>query len=122
MLREMLHTRQVDGDPHRRWFYSWECELYVWLDDDARAIGFQLCYDKALREHAFSWKEGLGASHMRVDSGDRSDGGGPATPMLVANGAFDARYILDVFRLESRLLPPEYVSLVTREVARHLAD
>ena len=38
MLRELSETRQVPGDPRRRWFMSPRCDLIVWLRDDETVV------------------------------------------------------------------------------------
>ena len=38
MLREILITKQRKNEPRRRWFYSNELELIVWLDSVIRMI------------------------------------------------------------------------------------
>lgn len=110
MLREYPPTRQISGEPRRRWFRSLDCDLIVWLADDGSLSGFQFCYDKDTQEHALSWKKEVGFSHMRVDGG--SSVAANRSPILVADGSFDPGYILDVFRAESSELPPGYAEFV----------
>jgi hypothetical protein len=117
MLKELLPTRQVEGEPRRRWFRSDRCDLIVWLRDDGAPEGFQLCYDKDYQEHALTWISARGFSHMRVDSGAGIPGYPKGTPILVADGAIDADRILDVFSEESGEVPPELVRLVSEKVA-----
>ena len=69
MLREITPSRQPAGDPRRRWFASARCDLIVWLRDDGGIDGFQFCYDKETSEHALTWFDDKGFSHMRVDDG-----------------------------------------------------
>jgi len=116
MLRELLPTRQIPGDPRRRWFASTRCDLIVWLRDDESVLGFQLCYDKDEHEHALTWTSGGGFVHLRVDSGHNFPGTHKGTPLLLADGIFDAARILDLFRAESEALPPEYVALVIEKL------
>src|SRR5690348_4395555 len=113
MLHEMSPTRQPEGDDRRRWFASARCDLIVWLRDDDTPTGFQFCYDKDASERALTWFEGRGFSHMRVDSGGTIFSRGRGTPLLVADGALDANRILDQFRAESKLIPGDFVKLVS---------
>ena len=110
-LRELQPTRQVKGEPVRRWFASSGADLIVWLRDDGSLQGFQFCYDKEYDEHALTWMEAHGYSHMAVDTGS-IDGWGSGTPLLVPNGVIDADRILELFRGESAALPPEYAGFV----------
>lgn len=117
MLREYPIARQVAGEPRRRWFASERCDLIVWLGEDDRAEGFQLCYDKDLAEHALTWRAQGGFSHMAVDSGE---GEGAAnhkgTPILVPDGRYDAEHILRAFQAEAPSLPPAYSEFVAAKL------
>jgi hypothetical protein len=103
MLREFGKTRQEGSRHKRRWFYSWECDLILWLNGDESLWGFQFCYDKP-HEHALTWVSDCGYSHMRVDTGSRFC----AAPLLVPNGAFEPRYILETFEQQATLVPAAY--------------
>ena len=113
MLRELSETRQVPGDPRRRWFISQRCDLIVWLRDDESVQGFQFCYDKDEIEHALTWVDGWGYSHMRVDTEGTKEHPGRGTPLLVPDGSFDPGRLLDVFRKECDLVPVDFVTLVS---------
>ena len=116
MLRELMPTRQPEGDLQRRWFASPRCDLIVWLRDDESPAGFQFCYDKETSEHALTWFADHGYSHMRVDSGGTSFSHGRGTPLLVMDGNIDPRRILDVFRSECELVPDQYVNVVSTKL------
>lgn len=113
-LRE-IPARQVAGEPRRRWFMSANCDLIVWLDDAGDPSGFQFCYDKDEREHAFTWIQRDGFSHMAVDSGENAPSFG-GSPCLVPNGAFDPARVLAIFRSEARSVPPGYVAVVAEKI------
>ncbi len=120
MLREILTARQVPGDPARRWFTSSKTDLYIWVDERGSPIGFQLCYDKQHRERALTWTEGSGFCHMAVDGGESRPGRYKGAPILVADGAIDARQILGEFLGEAKSLPVEFVRIVESQL-RELA-
>jgi|SRR5688572_30659077 len=120
MLREIPMARQVPGEPKRRWFTSSNIDLFVWVTDDDSAAGFQLCYDKQHREHALTWTEATGFSHLAVDGGESRPARYKGAPLLVANGAFDAQRILAEFLREAESLPVEYARMVEVRV-RELA-
>jgi hypothetical protein len=121
MLREITTARRIPGDDKRRWFNSPNLDLFVWVDDAGAPVGFQLCYDKQFREHALTWTEGRGFSHMGVDGGETRPARYKGAPILVANGAIDAARILDEFRQEAQALPPEFVQFVEAKV-RQIAE
>jgi hypothetical protein len=116
MLREIKPSRQIPGEPRRRWFTSSNIDLIVWLDDAESPTGFQLCYDKEHHEHALTWTRRAGYSHMAVDPGEPRPARHKATPILVADGNFDAKRILEEFRREARSLPPELAQLVEQRL------
>lgn len=118
MLREISTARQVPGEDKRRWFTSSNIDLFVWVNDGGAPIGFQLCYDKQFREHALTWTEEVGFSHMAIDGGESRPARYKGAPILVANGAVDARRILDEFRQEARSLPAEFVQFIEVKVSQ----
>lgn len=116
MFREYDRTRQIRGEPRRRWFHATTADLIVWLRDDDSIEGFQFCYDKGSSEHALSWRHGLGFNHMGVDSGEHGGSLFKGTPMLVANGHFDARRILALFRAQCATLPLHYARFIAARI------
>ena|SRR5689334_9555738 len=115
MLRELRPTRQPPGDPPRVWFASPRCDLIVWLCEDRGVRGFQFCYDKDATEHALTWYEGFGYSHMRVDSGGMAPFG-RGTPLLVPDGVMETQRILELFRGECELVPREFADVVREKL------
>lgn len=118
MLREVPKTQQKEGEPRRRWFFSHEMDLLVWFGEAGEPVAFQLSYGKYHDEHAIRWKAGRGFTHHRVDDG-RGTGLGAMTPILIANGSFDAGAVLGHFRRLSEGLPPELTAFVAQRIAEH---
>jgi len=116
LLREMGPVRQVRGEPRRRWFSSDRCDLIVWLDDAGVPEGFQFCYDKDDDERALTWRPQFGLSHMKVDYGDDPTAR-RGTPLLVADGAYDAARMLRLFQAEAALVPAEVATLVAGKLS-----
>jgi len=116
MLREIVPTSQHPGEPRRRWFYSADFDLYVWQDEAGDILAFQLCYDKGRGEHAFYWKRNKGFSHLRVQDGEDS-GLSSETPILVADGLFDAAPVLAAFIAEADELPSAIRNFVTKYIS-----
>lgn len=97
MLREITPIRQNSDRVKKRWFSSSDMDLFVWFNDQVPAR-FQLSYDKPAREHAITWDIESGFSHNSVDTGEHSPGTKyKMTPILVANGEFDAASIARKF-------------------------
>ena len=114
------YVRQASGEPRRRWFASNDLDLIVWCDDSGSPIGFQLCYDKLRSEHALTWKPELGFVHTAVDDGEDKVGlRYKSTPILVADGRFDANGVSDLFCASSGRLPPDIVKFVTTKLRQH---
>ncbi len=111
MLREISETRQIRGEPRRRWFNSDAMDLYVWYDNEDAPLGFQLCYGKPNEERALTWFPPASYSHMRVDTGP-SEGQGRGTPLLVVDGLFEPLPVRAEFARLGAGLPADVRDLV----------
>ena len=121
MLREIANTRQIKGEPRRRWFTSGAMDLVVWYGEDGGAAGFQLCYGKDSAERALTWHQDSGFCHMVVDDGDSAEGVRyKSSPILAAGGEFDAGQILDMFNANSGALPEQVQSFVRGRLEERL--
>jgi hypothetical protein len=118
-MRELIHVRQIPGDPRRRWFFSDNFDLIVWLNDDGTFAGFQLCYDKKLAQRSLVWRLPDGFTHMAVDDGENRPGKYKATPILIPDGYFDAKRIHSAFAKECNSLPKEVADYVMQIIAKH---
>lgn len=118
-LRELSDTRQVPGEPRRRWFSSPELDLIVWVDDADQPVGFQLCYDKQSGERALTWRAGRGFDHAAVDNGEGMPTKYKGTPILVADGVFNSRRVSEIFCKASASVPAPIRRFVTETLARH---
>lgn len=117
-MKEIERVRQVPGERPRRWFFSHEQDLLVWLDADGKPVAFQLAYGKYRNEHALRWKAGRGYTHHRVDDGEGRING-KSVPMLFPNGAFAAANVLDKFLEISVEVPREIVDFVAARLREH---
>lgn len=116
-LTELKSTRQISGEHRRRWFSSSDMDLIVWYDDGDGLAGFELYYDKQVREHVFIWRAGSGFAHLAVDDGEQK----PVleykeTPILVPDGQVDHGRIENLFERSCENLPADVVSLVRRKL------
>lgn len=116
MLREIPKARQIPGEAPRRWFTDERMDLFVWIGEDDALAGFQLTYDKPEAEKALSWKRSQGYLHTRVDDGSRP-GRHPGSPMLVADGAFDAPRVLAEFLGRAEEIDENVVRFVESTIA-----
>ena len=104
-LRELAHTRQVPGEPRRRWFSSLDLDLIVWLDDAENLVGFQLCYDKMHGERALTWRANRGYDHSAVDDGEARSTAYKQAPILVADGQLNRVRVSEIFNEASDAVP-----------------
>ena len=118
VLVEVTRVRQVPGEARRRWFFSHEQDLMIWLDEDNRPVAFQLAYGKYRNERAIRWKAGEGFTHYDVDDGEGVAGAND-TPLLSVGGAFPARQVLDRFVALSAEVPRELVQFVLARLREH---
>ena len=118
-LIEVLPVREAPGEGLRRWFTSSEMDLIIWCDDLGTPVSFQLCYDKPGAERALTWKPDLGFLHTAVDDGEIVDGKHKATPILVADGHFDANRITERFAQASVDLPNAITVFVRERLRRY---
>ncbi len=118
-MKELVNVRQIPGESKRRWFQSENFDLIVWLTDDQGFVGFELCYDKLSSEHAISWSKTGGFRHMAVDDGDQRPGKYKASPVLVADGLFDAKRVYSDLLEASHTLPQEVAEYVLQTLEQH---
>lgn len=119
MLKEILNTRQVKGDPKRRWFSDDYFDLIIWLNEQNNIVGFQLCYDKINNERAFTWDKEKGYTHHRIDSGENIPGRFKATPILIDDGIFDYETIANIFKKESKQLDKKTTNFVYENILKY---
>ena len=112
-MREVHPTRQVPGEPHRRWFSSAELDLIVWCDAAGAPMAFQLCYDKGRDERALTWDPSTGLSHSAVDDGESEPGlRYKATPVLAPDGPLEVQRVAAHFDAASTDVPGEITAFV----------
>lgn len=115
MLREVQNVRQIEGEPFRRWFASDWFDIIVWYDN-LEISGFQLCYDKHNKERALTWKKDGAWRHLGVDDGEGRDMHHKASPILVADGSFDAGPVVERLMMESQELPSELLGFISQQL------
>lgn len=95
MLTEIRETRQVEGEPRRRWFLCRDLELLVWLDEADDMVGFRIVLRRSGEPIAVIWWKHTGLLHHRVDDGESRPGRYKSTPILMtAKGAVDVSALI----------------------------
>ena len=112
MLTEYHKTRQVEGEPHRRWFSDNFFDLIVWQNMNGTIKKFELCYDKGHNERALTWNEKNGYIHLKVDDGEGNPGRHKMAPIFLTDGYFDWKAISDKFFQASRKIDEGVLSFV----------
>ena len=107
MLKELVHVRQIEGEGFRRWFRDADFDLIVFFHEkDGEITGFQLCYRLSRKEERiFSWYRACGSSHTKVDTGETEPLEYKKSPILVADGVFEADVVLEKFLAAAILIP-----------------
>ncbi|OHC82161.1 MAG: hypothetical protein A3J87_03245 [Sideroxydans sp. RIFOXYB12_FULL_59_6] len=118
-MKERLNVLQIPGEPPRRWFSSKDFELIVWLADSAEILGFELCYDKDAKQRSIMWHQTGGFQHMAVDDGENRPGKQKSSPVLIADGIFDARRIHSDLLKAATSMPDDVSSFVLHTLQRH---
>ncbi|HET7596838.1 MAG TPA: hypothetical protein VFK15_07890 [Burkholderiales bacterium] len=119
MLREILDVKPTEEGRRRRWFQSADEDLIVWYAQDGSIFGFQLCYDRQRNEHALTWMRGRGYAHNRIDAGEGRGFRYKASPVLVADGRFDAPAMTQRFRRISATLPRNIRDFVSDRLSEY---
>jgi len=114
MLQEIPKTRQIEGEPFRRWFADERFDLIVWYSTDRSIIGYQLCYRDDTDEHALTWLKASGFSHRQVDSGENRSSRHKMTPILLPDGIFSKNQILERFERNCIAINPEVAQTVIK--------
>lgn len=113
MLKEIPETRQIEGEPRRRWFADEEFDLIIWYSARDEVEGIQLCYrEKGSVERALTWLKGKGFSHNKIDDGEGMPERHKMTPILVPDGVWDRNMVLEHFEVAGAGLEQEIRELV----------
>ncbi len=115
MLQEYPNIRQPEG---RRWFGDDYFDLIVWQDRQGEITGFQLCYEVGENEHALTWHQETGFRHQRVDDGEL-ERPFKATPILIADGPFDAAAVLRRFQERSSAMDERIARFVLAKIEEY---
>jgi hypothetical protein len=115
MMKEIT-TRQIEGEPKRKWFSSRYFDLILYFDEHLEIIGIQLCYDKFRNERAFTWKKAHGFGHNLIDDGEGRPGKYKASPLLLSDGVFDKETIAAIFIEESSNMDPGMSDFVHKKI------
>ncbi len=118
MLKEVPQARQNPGEPLRRCFFSEDEDLVVWVGADDTPVAFELSYGKYVGEHTIRWSERKGFMHHGVDNGE-ADPLRKKTPLLVADGIFDATSVSRTFEKISVEMPRDLAGFVAARLKEH---
>ena len=101
MMHEIKYAKKYDNGVPVKWYSNEYFELAVWFHDNGDIKSFQLCYDRNRKAHALTWKDGMGFSYDKVDTGD-NPGYHKMSPILVQDGPFPREEIANKFLTASK--------------------
>ena len=116
MLYECRHAVGPDGDLTMKWFVDSYFDLDIWIHPSGSVERFLLCYNKPRDEHAIAWTRSAGCLHHRVDDGEGRPGRTKASPVLLADGDFDAASVAERFREASKEMDPQLALYVLERI------
>lgn len=102
--------------PVRQWFSDEDHDLFIWLDSTLQPIGFQFTYDKLFDEHCLSWMMNRGYSHDRIDTGEDVYLNIKQTPVMVADGEFNAAELAKRLSAISDEVPEKLLQFVLDKI------
>ncbi len=105
-------VKQVPGEPLRRWFTDDFFDLIIWVNEIGEIVGFQLCYDKNFDQHAITWKKQTGYMHNKVDDGENKPGKYKSAAILIPDGTFDFKKIVEKFKCNCEEIDSKVTSFV----------
>ncbi len=117
MMRESNKVKQVENEPHRRWFWDEFFDLLVW-EEAGRITGFQLRYQSPDGPRVLTWQLGGRCVHQQIDEGDDELTPFDMTRLLVRDGVFDHAAVRDTFRQRSAEIDP----IVAEFVLEHMHE
>lgn len=116
MLTEYESTRQIPGEPFRRWFADSDTDLVIWSQGD-RIVGFQLISPVGTEGAVVTWKEGRGTTVSGLDEGENRPGRHKASPLLTEGANSNLDDVLRHFLSISQGLSPEICEVVVRIIS-----
>lgn len=116
MLKELKSTRQIPGEPFRRWYGDADNDLIVWLDR-YRVIGFQLLVPGGCDHTVITWHEGQGTTVAGLDDGEGRPGRPKMAPILSQPSAIDLDKVVRHFKTISEEVPSGLAALVEHKIA-----
>ena len=120
MLREQENVSQHEGEPLRRWFYSKEMDLVVWVDEAGEPAGFQLSYEVSpLERKILTWIKARGYSHESLDEGEGRPFRYKMAPIAVPDGVFNQEEVLERFQAESKEIDNHVREFVARKLREY---
>jgi hypothetical protein len=119
MLRSVSGIKKEKGSPRHLWFTDSYFDLFVWLDEEDQIMRFQLTYAKNRDEHSLTWKRESGYVHDRIDDGEERPGRYKGSPILVADGAFDYRAVVERFKQESAKIERRIATFVIDKLLQY---
>jgi hypothetical protein len=112
-LVENRNVRQRPEEGFRRWFVNDYFDVIVWYESAAGdLLGFQLCYNRTVKERAFTWQRNKRSSHYVSSGSDERGRGWIATAVLHGDAGPVPEDILDRLQTEQGDLDDSLLELI----------
>ena len=115
MPKEVKATRQIQGDPFRRWYTDNDTDLIVW-SKQYEIVGFQLTVPAGTERDVLTWHEGKKPHVEGLDDGEGRAGRPKMTPILTQRHGVSSTEILRHFRAVAAELPSGLAELIERKL------
>lgn len=115
MLKELKSTRQIPGEPFRRWYTDNDNDLIVWLDH-YRITGFQLLAPSSYGRIVITWHEGQRPTLAGLDEGEGRPARPKMTPILIQHNKINLGKVLRHFQSISGELPSGLTELIEQRI------
>ena len=121
MLTEHPNVKQDTREFRTRWFSDDYFDLTLWQDKESRIVRFELSYNRRQNEHAITWDEKSGFSHLKVDDGESKAGQFKMSPMFMTDGIFSWKEIAERFQKESQKIDTDIAHFVYQQILTYPA-
>ena len=111
--------RHFTNDLDKSWTADDYLDLVIWYEVSGQMYGFQLTYDRYVRERAVTWTHSGGFAHSVVDTGGAGGLGAGMSPVLKFCHDFPWRIVLREFVTRSPELDPLIRLFIVRQIIAH---
>lgn len=110
---ENKNVRQRPEEGYRRWFLNNYFDVIVWYESaKGELLGFQLCYNRAVDERAFTWQKNKRSNHFVSSGSDERGTPWIATAVLHGDAGEIPKEVLSRLQEEQGELDEDLLTLI----------